>query len=63
MREVELDIARGSTVGEALENLRQENPSLNKHKLLIALNEEYVSPDATVRNGDTLAVFTPVSGG
>ncbi len=62
-REIELELADGSTVGEVLEKLKQENPGLSKQKLLIALNEEYVTPDKTVRNGDTLAVFTAVSGG
>jgi len=62
-RDFELDLADGSTVGEVLEKLKQENPSIGKHKLLTALNEEYVSSETTVKNGDELAVFTAVSGG
>lgn len=62
-REIKIDVANGLTVGEVIGQLTQLNPGLSKHKLLVALNEEYVSPDASVKNGDTLAVFTAVSGG
>ncbi len=62
-RETEIKMAEGSTVGEVLEELTQTKPGLRKHKLLVALNEEYVSIDSLVRDGDTLAIFTPVSGG
>ena len=62
-RELVLELPDGSTVGEVLPNLKQKNPGLSKHKLLVALNEEYVSHDTRVRNGDMLAVFTAVSGG
>lgn len=62
-REIELDLADGATVDDALDQLKQSNSGLGKHKLLIALNEEYVSLDMTVRDGDTLAIFTAVSGG
>ena len=62
-RQIDLELEAGSTVGQALENVRQAHSGLSKHKLLTALNEEYVSPETTVNNGDTLAVFTAVSGG
>lgn len=62
-REIEIDLADGATVGGLLEHLKQANPGLNQHKLLVALNEEYALPDAVVQNGDTVAVFTAVSGG
>ncbi len=62
-REIKLDSANLSTVGEAIEQLKLEHPGLSKHKLLVALNEEYISLDMRVQDGDTLAVFTAVSGG
>lgn len=62
-REIDFDLADGSTIGEALVKLKQENPGLGKHKLLVALNEEYVSLEVTIKDGDELAVFTAVSGG
>ncbi len=62
-RQIDLDLEAGSTVGQVLENVRHSHSGLNEHKLLVALNEEYVSLDTPVQNGDTLAVFTAVSGG
>jgi molybdopterin converting factor small subunit len=62
-READLDLAEWVTVADVIDQLKQEHSGLNKHKLLVALNEEYVSHDTMVRNGDTLAVFTAVSGG
>jgi molybdopterin converting factor small subunit len=63
LREQSVDFTVSSTVAEVLEHLKQAHPRLSSHNLLIALNEEYVSPDSLVRDGDTLAVFTAVSGG
>lgn len=63
IRELELDLADGSTVSDVVEKLKQDNPSLVKDKLLTALNEEYVSAKTVVRDGDELALFTAVSGG
>lgn len=62
-RSAEFEFPESTTVGPVLEKLKQKNPGLDKHKLLVALNEEYVSPKTTVKSGDTLAVFTAVSGG
>lgn len=62
-RKVEIDFLEGSNVGEVLGQVKQANPGLKKHKLLVALNEEYVSLDTSLQDGDTLAVFTAVSGG
>jgi molybdopterin converting factor small subunit len=62
-REIGLELGNGSTVGDALNQLKQSNPGLGKHKLFVALNEEYVSLDTSVQDGDTLAIFTAVSGG
>jgi molybdopterin converting factor small subunit len=38
-------------------------PKLQKHKLLFAVNQQYVSGDRVLNDGDELAVFTAVSGG
>ena len=38
-------------------------PQLRKHKLLFAVNQEYVSDDRVLNDGDELAIFTAVSGG
>jgi molybdopterin synthase sulfur carrier subunit len=62
-REVQLDISDDLNVGEAMEQIKQDHPGLGSHRLLVALNEEYVTLDAQLQDGDTLAVFTAVSGG
>lgn len=62
-RELAFEIEDGSVVGNVIEQLQREHPALTKHKLLVALNEEYVSADTALNDGDTLAVFTAVSGG
>ncbi|MBA2378019.1 MAG: MoaD/ThiS family protein [Blastocatellia bacterium] len=62
-REIEIDLVDGATVGGVLEQLKQANPGLGKHKLLFALNEVYVERETEIKEGDTLAVFTAVSGG
>jgi Molybdopterin converting factor, small subunit len=62
-RQIDLDLEAGATVGRVLETVRQSHSGLSKHRLLVALNEEYVSLETAVHDGDTLAVFTAVSGG
>ncbi|HMO79452.1 MAG TPA: MoaD/ThiS family protein [Pyrinomonadaceae bacterium] len=62
-REIKIELGDGATVGQVLGNITQTHPGLGVHKLLIALNEEYVSLDTSVKDGDTLAIFTAVSGG
>lgn len=62
-RQIRLDISDALNVGEAMEQLKQDYPGLRSHRILAALNEEYVTLDAQLRDGDTLAVFTAVSGG
>lgn len=43
---------------------RQLNPELNMpDTVLAAVNMEYVSLDASVKDGDELAFFPPVTGG
>lgn len=59
--EIELEI--GSTAGDIEEKLRAEHPALANLKLLIAVNEEYASPDTVLNDGDEVAIFTAVSGG
>jgi molybdopterin converting factor small subunit len=38
-------------------------PLLEKHKILIAVNQEYADADTELANGDEIALFTAVSGG
>ena len=62
-REGVLELNNVSSVGDAVNALLDRHPRLSAYRLLIAVNEEYVSPDAVLTEGDELAIFTAVSGG
>ena len=62
-RELEMSIDEKATAKSIIGQLSQQHPTLAKHKLLIALNEEYADPDTILNDGDELALFTAVSGG
>ena len=53
----------GGSVEACLEGLIRSYPSLSRHKLLVAVNEEYAEPQSVLKDGDEVAVFTAVSGG
>jgi molybdopterin synthase sulfur carrier subunit len=59
-RELETGSASSS---QLLETLTQEYTPLASHKLLVAVNQEYINGDVAINNGDEVAIFTPVSGG
>lgn len=65
--ETNIEIPEGSGIDAVVDEVLSAHPSLvgnrTREQLLIALNEEYVSGDERVVEGDTLAVFTAVSGG
>lgn len=62
-RELVLNIEETNTAGSIIDQLSQTHLALTKHKLLIAINEEYADPDTILNDGDELALFTAVSGG
>ena len=65
--EVQLDVTESTPVCELLEQLKQRSEKwhkeLSRYDLLCAINHEFADPAATVRNGDELALFPPVTGG
>lgn len=63
--ETSLSINAPATVGDAVAELKARFPKLAPldRVLLTAVNETYATRDEAVRDGDTLAVFPPVSGG
>lgn len=63
--ETSLDVAAGATVGDAVARLEELFPALAPldRVLLTAVNETYATRAEPVSDGDTLAVFPPVSGG
>jgi molybdopterin synthase catalytic subunit len=54
-----------TSVQAALEHVHQRFTSLDKlrDRLLVAVNEDYAAPDRPLNDGDTMAIFPPVSGG
>ena len=62
-RKVETAVSESAVAAGVIEQLHLEYPNLKDHKLLFAVNEEYVAEDFPLRDGDELAIFTAVSGG
>ena len=63
--ETSISVPSPSTVGDAVASLEERFPALVPldRVLLTAVNETYATRDEAVNDGDTLAVFPPVSGG
>lgn len=62
-RELELTAEETTTAGALINRLSQQHSALARHKLLIAVNEEYADTDTILNDGDEVAIFTAVSGG
>lgn len=63
--ELDLDVGAATTVGDAVARLVERFPALAPldRILLTAVNEAYATRPEPIAEGDTLAVFPPVSGG
>ena len=62
-RSIEIPLDPGRPAQEAFKEILDTFPQLRRHKLLFAVNQEYVSDDRVLNDGDELAIFTAVSGG
>ena len=62
-REVNVEVPDSTSPTTLSESLAEKYSPLANHKLLVAVNEEYVEPDTQLKEGDEIAVFTAVSGG
>ena len=62
-RELELKIGETSTANSLINQISRDHPLLAKHRLLVAVNEEYADADTILNAGDEIAIFTAVSGG
>ncbi|MDI3316717.1 MAG: molybdenum cofactor biosynthesis protein MoaE [Bacillota bacterium] len=64
-RQLELELAGGSTAGQLLDRLLEEHPALSRFgpSLLLAVNRRYAGRDAHLADGDEVALIPPVSGG
>jgi molybdopterin converting factor small subunit len=61
-REIEFVVEEPSVAESVFAKILNEYPALPKN-LLFAVNQEYSKGEEVLRDGDELAVFTPVSGG
>jgi molybdopterin synthase catalytic subunit len=63
--ECEIEVCEPATAARVLEEACARFPALARfgRSLLVAVNEEYATPGAPVRDGDEVAIFPPVSGG
>ncbi len=63
-RSDDITVLEGITIGELKATLMLEYPKLkNYNSFSIALNTEYAIDDIILKNGDTVALIPPVSGG
>lgn len=63
--ELELDVVEGSDAGAAVAALRARDPRFGRlpERPVVAVNREYATLDARLRDGDELALLPPVAGG
>lgn len=63
--ELVVDVADGSSAAAALAALRARDPrfAVLPERPVVAINREYALLDATLRDGDELALLPPVAGG
>jgi molybdopterin synthase catalytic subunit len=63
--ELRIELPKDATISSASEALAAQLPALRDHlrRVAYALNREYAAKDATLSDGDELALIPPVSGG
>ncbi len=57
------ELPEGATVGDLWERLATANPLLRRLTCTAAVNQEYVSPETVLADGDEVVFIPPVSGG
>ncbi len=62
---VTIELSNGATVNEALNELAQEHETIAtmRNSIAVAINEQYCNISTELKDGDTLALIPPVSGG
>lgn len=63
--ELKLELASPASAAGAWAEVKKRYPILERYErsALFAINEEHAQLDQPLRDGDTLAIFPPVSGG
>ncbi len=61
----QIEIPDNATAGTLIDILQKDHVELAPHRdsLLIAVNSNYCEEETSLNEGDTLALFPPVSGG
>ena len=59
------EIEENSTVSDLINEIQKKYPDLsgNIKNIMVAVNEEYADMRTELKNGDTVALIPPVSGG
>jgi molybdopterin synthase catalytic subunit len=60
---LEVPLAPGARVSDLVAALAERVPALTSARGLVAVNQEYVTADHVLRDGDEAALIPPVSGG
>nr|KYP51586.1 Molybdenum cofactor synthesis protein 2A [Cajanus cajan] len=65
LSEMPLEVSSGSTTHDCLKKLFIKFPGLEEIRrcMVLALNEEYTTESAIVKDTDELAIIPPISGG
>jgi MoaD family protein len=65
MRELDLDVAEGTTVRDLLEEIYAQHPALRPHdkSILIGAGVEFVDRNYELKPGEEIAIMPPVQGG
>lgn len=63
--EIDLELSDTAVAGDAWASTTQRFPSLGRFErsVLLAVNEEHARKETKLKDGDTVAIFPPVSGG
>jgi molybdopterin converting factor small subunit len=62
-RSIAMEFPEDSIAIAVVDRVTEQFPKLKNHKLLLALNQNYVTGTEYLRDGDEVAIFTAVSGG
>lgn len=62
---LKIELPHNAVVADALDSLFRDKEEAQKMRrcLLFAINQNYVRPDAILKNGDELTLIPPVAGG
>ena len=63
-KSITLELDENASIGFLKEKILAENPKLGNYKSFsVAINMEYATDESLLKNGDTVALIPPVSGG